>query len=60
MKLKKSLKLSLNKKTIARLNGEHQDAVKGGEETMSCNTGCFLPDTMCICITGYTMCVANC
>jgi hypothetical protein len=56
-------KLGLNKKTIVDLNKQAMNLVKGGTwgtgtscepcETMSCNTGCFMPDTRCVCTMTY-------
>jgi hypothetical protein len=61
MKTKKfSRRLELNKKTVANLDVKVMGKVKGGNsiitnctcgycETESCNTICFLPETLCIC-----------
>jgi natural product precursor len=56
-----SKKLSLHKKTVANLNAKDMNEVKGGsiysdctcnpETVMSCNTRCFVPETLCVCVT---------
>ena len=59
MRVKKfDRKLALNKKTIVHLDQNAMDSAKGGTDytDMSCNTACFVPDTLCVGVTGYTRC----
>ena len=62
MKTKKFSKgLILNKKTVANLDAKVLNSVKGGTTyfsdctcdpaTESCQTWCFLPESLCICPT---------
>jgi hypothetical protein len=55
-----SKKLSLHKKTVANLNAKDMNEAKGGASvysdcgcnppTMSCNTRCIAPLSLCVCL----------
>jgi len=64
-----SKKLLLNKSTLANLNEKAMELVNGGGlytdatcrpmcDTISCNTECFVPETLCICTCDMTNCVS--
>lgn len=73
MKAKRfSKRLFLNKKTVANLDANAMGNAKGGGtfitnctcdyycETESCNTICFIPESLCICTTASPGSLCSC
>ncbi len=53
-------KLSLNKKTIADLNGKEMGHLKGGCNKTGVQSGCVFTNYTCLAETCHTNCVITC